>query len=157
MTGHAAQTPNQQSLLLTVGIGFYLAELDERHRPAKALADAVPLPAAFTLKGLFEVMDALVRCEQAAKALWTQLDNQVTPPETALLHLSLTTAGGLARIVDLTGYPRHGTSVRSEHSKVYRCPSRPGDCAAAALRDWLSDDGYRQHEQAILDMWDPAP
>ncbi|WP_432976769.1 P-loop NTPase fold protein [Dactylosporangium sp. CA-233914] len=157
-TGHTAQSPNQQSLLLTVGIGFHLAELDEQHRPAEARARVVPLPAAFTLHGLFELADALVRCTQTAKALWTQLDDQSPPPETALLHLSLTTAEGLPAVIDLSTYPRHGAAVRSQYSKIYqyRYRYRSGDIVAAALRDWLSEAGYRHHEQTILDMWDPA-
>ncbi|MFI7302150.1 P-loop NTPase fold protein [Micromonospora aurantiaca] len=157
ITGHAAQSPSQQSLLLTVGIGFHLAELDERHRPAEARARVVPLPAAFTLHGLFELTDALVRCAQTAKALWMQLDDQSPPPETALLHLSLTTAEGLPAVVDLSIYPRRGTAVRNQYFKVYQYRSGSRDIAAAALRDWLSEAGYRHHEQAILDMWDPAP
>ncbi|MFF0371160.1 P-loop NTPase fold protein [Micromonospora sp. NPDC005087] len=157
ITGHAAQSPNQQSLLLTVGIGFHLAELDKQHRPAEARARGVPLPAAFTLHGLFELTDTLVRCAQTAKALWTQLDDQSPLPETALLHLSLTTDEGLPAVVDLSTYPRRGTASRSQYSKVYQYRSGPGDLAAAALQDWLSEAGYRQHEQAILDMWDPAP
>lgn len=157
ITGHTAQTPNQQSLLLTVGIGFHLAELDKQHRPAEARARSVPLPAAFTLHGLFELADALVQCAQTAKELWIQLDHQSPPPETALLHLSLTTAEGLPAVVDLSTYPRRGTAVRSQYSKVYQYRSGPRDIAAAALRDWLSEAGYRHHEHAILDMWDPAP
>ncbi|MBB5828589.1 KAP family P-loop NTPase fold protein [Micromonospora carbonacea] len=157
ITGHTGQSPNQQSLLLTVGIGFHLAELDEQHRPAEARARVVPLPAAFTLHGLFELTEALVRCAQTTNALWTQLDDKSPPPETALLHLSLTTAEEPAAVVDLTAYPRRGTAARSQHSKVYQYRSRAGDIAAAALRDWLSEAGYRHHEQAILDMWDPAP
>ncbi|PSK66983.1 hypothetical protein B0E53_01058 [Micromonospora sp. MH33] len=156
ITGHTAQSPNQQSLLLTVGIGFHLAELDEKHEPAEARSRTVPLPAAFTLHALFELTDALVGCAQTAKALWTQLDDQAPPPETALLNLSLTTSEGLSAVVDLTTYPRHGTAVRSQYSKVYQYRSGSSDIAAAALRDWLSETGYRRHEQAILDMWDPA-
>ncbi|WP_159104782.1 P-loop NTPase fold protein [Plantactinospora sp. BB1] len=157
ITGHTAQSPNQQSLLLTVGIGFYLAELDERHQPAEARSRVVPLPAAFTLQGLFKLTDALVRCAQTANTLWTQLDDQSPPPETALLHLSLTTPEGLATVVDLSTYPRRGTAARSQYSKVYQYRCGADDIAAAALRDWLSEAGYRHHEQAILDMWDPAP
>ncbi|MET8197973.1 hypothetical protein [Micromonospora taraxaci] len=157
ITGNAAQSANQQSLLLTVGIGFHLAELDKQHRPAEARARSVPLPAALTLHGLFELLDALVRYAQTANALWTQLEDQSPPPETALLHLSLTTAEGLATVVDLSSYSRRGTASRSQYSKVYRYRSGSGDIAAAALRDWLSEAGYRHHEQAILDMWDPAP
>lgn len=157
ITGHAAQSPNQQSLLLTVGIGFHLAELDKQHRPAEARARSVPFPAAFTLHGLFELTDALVRCAQTANMLWAQLDDQSPTPESALLHLSLTTAEGLAAVVDLNTYSRRGTAVRSQYFKVYQYRSRSRDIAAAALRDWLSEAGYRHHEQAILDMWDPAP
>ena len=157
LTGHTTQSPNQQSLLLTVGIGFHLAELDEQHRPAEARSRVVPLRASFTLQGLFELMEALVRCAQTANALWAQLDDQSPSPETALLHLSLTTAEGLATVVDLSKYSRRGTAVRSQYSKVYQYRSGPGDIAAAALRDWLSEAGYRRHEQAILDLWDPHP
>ncbi|MEU8076778.1 P-loop NTPase fold protein [Catellatospora citrea] len=155
-TGHTAQSPNQRSLMLTIGIGFHLPELDERHQLAEALDGAVPLPKAFTLHGLFELADALVQCTQTAKALWTLLDDQSPSPKTALLSLSLTTTGGLASVVDLSAYQRRGTADRSQYSKVYQCPSGSGDIAAAALRDWLSEAGYRHHEQAILDMWDPA-
>jgi hypothetical protein len=156
-TGHTAQSPSQRSLLLTVGIGFHLAELDERHRPAEAPARIAPLPAAFTLQGLFELIDALVHCAQTANELWAQLDDQSPLPETTLLHLSLTTPEGLGAVVDLTTYPRRGIAIRSQHFKVYQYRSQSGDIAAAALRDWMSDAGYRHHEQAILDMWDPAP
>lgn len=157
MTGHTAQSPNQQSLLLTLGIGFFLAELDERHQPAEARSRAVPLPAAFTLHGLFELADALLRSTQTAKALWSQLDDMSPAPETALLNLSLTTAEGLGAVVNLGAYPRRGAASRSQYSKVYQHQSGSSDIAAAALRDWLSESGYRHHEQAILDMWDPAP
>ena len=157
ITGHAVQSPNQQSLLLTVGIGFHLAELDDQHRPAETRARSAPLPAAFTLHGLFELTDALVRCAQTANAIWTQFDALSPPHEAALLHLSLTTAEGLAAVVDLRNYARRGTAGRNQYSKVYRHRSGSGDIAAAALRDWLSEAGYRQHDQAILDMWDPAP
>ncbi|WFE27644.1 P-loop NTPase fold protein [Solwaraspora sp. WMMD791] len=156
ITGHISQSPHQQALLLTVGIGFHLAELDERHQPAEARARTVPLPAAFTLNGLFELTDALVRCVQTAKELWTQFDDQSSPPETALLHMSLIASEGLAAVVDLNSYPRQGTVTRTHYSKVYQYRSGPGDITAAALRDWLSEAGYRHHERAILDIWDPT-
>ncbi|MFC4129005.1 P-loop NTPase fold protein [Hamadaea flava] len=156
-TGHNAQSQHQQSLLLTVGIGFYLAELDERRQPAVTRARVVPLPAALTLHGMFELADALVRCAQTATALWMQLDDQSTPPGTALLNLSLTATEGFAAVVDLSAYSRRGTAVRSQYSKVYQYRSGSSDIAAAALRDWLSEAGYRDHEQAILDMWDSTP
>ncbi|GIG93076.1 KAP family P-loop NTPase fold protein [Plantactinospora endophytica] len=157
VTGHTARSPNQQSLLLTVGIEFRLAELNERRQLAQARPRVVSQPATITLPSLFELTDALIRCEQTARALWAQLDGQAPPPETAFLHLLLTTPEGLSAVVDIGTYPRRGTAARSQHSRVYRYRSRSGDIAAAALRDWLSEDGYRQHEQAILDLWDPAP
>lgn len=156
-TGHTAQSPHRQSMLLAIGIGFHLVKADDQQPPEQTQAGDACVPAAFTLRGLFELIDALIQCVQTAKALWTQLDEQSPAPDTALLQLSLTTAKGLAAVVDLSEYPRRGTASRSEYSKIYRYPSASGDLAAAALRDWLSEAGYRQHEQAILDIWDPAP
>ena len=157
LTGQAAGSPNPQLLLLTIGIGFHLAGLAEHDPPASAEARVASVPAVLTLQGLFGLIDALVQCAQTAKELWTTLDGQTPLPDTALLQLSLTTAKGLDAVVDLSAYQRRGAANRSEHIKVYRYRSGSSDFTAAALRDWLSENGYRQHEQAILDMWDPAP
>ncbi|MFI5898043.1 P-loop NTPase fold protein [Actinoplanes sp. NPDC051513] len=157
LTGQAAGSPNPQSLLMTIGIGFYLAELAEQDPPTPAETPVASTSAVLTLQGLFELIDALVHCTQTAKELWTTFDNQTPLPDTSLLRLSLTTPKGLAEVVDLSAYQRRGAANRSEHTKVYRYRSGSSDFTAAALRDWLSEDGYRQHERAILDMWDAAP
>jgi hypothetical protein len=152
------------AVIMTLGVGMWIIELDADRGPSGTRQQSTPLPAALSPRELFDLVTALANVGVATDALGDLSLGVRLSPGDSLLDFEFDAPSGLDAVVALPDLQKVPSAAsrhyrRSVHLAARRSQGRrvtdqaARDLAAGLLNDWMLQAGIRGYEDMLRELW----